>query len=154
MGTLCILYIIDLVPKYTRLQCWCPSFGLGSHVLSFHFKVVFIIKLPFLTFHCEWLSRHVSSMNKARLTSVGYENPILLVDLKLLCNRLNPFLISNAVMAWLHCISFSRFQNLHHCKSPFGDISQRCNPRCVRLSKVTWRSKLNDKLSRSLKPVV
>ena len=27
--------------------------------------------------------------------------------------------------------------NLHHCKSPFGDISPQCNPRCVKLTKVT-----------------
>ena len=27
--------------------------------------------------------------------------------------------------------------NLHHCKSPFGDISPECNPRCVKLTKVT-----------------
>ncbi|XP_023328387.1 uncharacterized protein LOC111701365 [Eurytemora carolleeae] len=43
----------------------------------------------------------------------------------------------------LHYMEFVRarfrLMNLHHCKSPFGDISPECNPRCVKLTK-------NDKL--------
>ena len=39
----------------------------------------------------------------------------------------------------LHYIEFvlSRFRlmNLHHCGNPFADISPKCSPRCVRLSK-------------------